>query len=321
MLYIKPTLQDETLLTTNGSMINLLNSTTGTCSSTQWSDCVAITNLSNGTIVPPVKSARVSTRFSTKIQYGRIEVTARMPHGDWLWPAIWMLPVNSTYGQWPRSGEIDIAESRGNGYTYPLGGSNIVSSALHWGPDATNDAWWRTYKVRAALHSSYADRFHTFGVEWSEKYMFTYVDNRIIQVLYVDFSMPFWQKGWFPLADNGTKLEDPWSFTGRSSTPFDQDFYLILSLGIGGTNGWFEDGKANKPWVDSGSQAKLDFWRAKDQWWPTWQGGSEMVVKDVKVSSQEFQMYSRLTRADLAAKRIQLMLRFSWSPLQSWKLN
>ena len=37
-----------------------------------------------------------------------------MPLGDWLWPAIWMLPAEHVYGQWPASGEIDIVESRGN---------------------------------------------------------------------------------------------------------------------------------------------------------------------------------------------------------------
>jgi beta-glucanase (GH16 family) len=285
MLHIKPTLQDASLITTNGSTINLINSTDGTkCSSTQWLDCVITTNLSNGTIVPPVKSARVSTRLSTMIKYGRIEVTAKLPSGDWLWPGIWMLPVNNTYGDWPRSGEIDIAESRGNGYRYPQGGRNVVSSSLHWGPDAKNDAWWRSNRKRAALLTSYSNGFHTFGLEWSETYLFTYVDNRIGQVLYVDFDQPFWQQGQFPLSDgNGSMLVNPWNSTGRDSSPFDQDFYLILSLGAGGTNGWFQDGQDGKPWVDSSPQAKLDFWNAQDKWWPTWQGGSEMIIKNVKV--------------------------------------
>jgi hypothetical protein len=44
-----------------------------------------------------------------------------------------MMPVNDTYGGWPASGEIDIAESRGNDVDYPDGGRDIVSSSLHWG--------------------------------------------------------------------------------------------------------------------------------------------------------------------------------------------
>lgn len=43
---------------------------------------------------------------------------ARLPRGDWLWPAIWMLPVRQDYGPWPMSGEIDIIESRGNDPSY-----------------------------------------------------------------------------------------------------------------------------------------------------------------------------------------------------------
>ena len=53
-------------------------------------------------------SARISTQKSYSIKYGRVEVVAKIPQGDWLWPAIWMLPVNNTYGPWPLSGEIDV---------------------------------------------------------------------------------------------------------------------------------------------------------------------------------------------------------------------
>jgi beta-glucanase (GH16 family) len=282
MLFIRPTLQDEHLVETNGSIIDLLKN--GNCASTRWLDCVAATNLDNGTIVPPVRSARISTRFGTKIKYGRIEVTAKMPSGDWLWPAIWMLPVDSKYGDWPRSGEIDIAESRGNGYKYPLGGNNIVSSTLHWGPSQEHNRWWRNHVKRQALHSRYSDDFHVFGLEWSEKYLFTYIDTRLLQVLYTNFNEPLWKRGKFPPSSrNGIKPVDPWSSTQRFSTPFDQDFYLILSLGIGGTNGWFQDGTDGKPWVDSSPTAKLDFWRARNDWLPTWKANGSMIIKSVKV--------------------------------------
>ena len=147
----------------------------GGCSSTVWSDCVAATNITNGTIVPPVKSGRINSKKGATIKYGRVEVTAKLPQGDWLWPAIWMLPVQNVYGVWPQSGEIDIMESRGNNHTYAQGGNNIVSSALHWGPNAANDAWWRTNVKREALHSTFADKYHTYGLEWSEKYLFTYI--------------------------------------------------------------------------------------------------------------------------------------------------
>lgn len=283
-LIIRPTLQDENLISSN----NVLNLTArGICSSKLLSNCVAITNVTNGTIINPVKSARLNTKNGAKITYGRVEVKARVPEGDWLWPAIWMMPVEEKYGPWPLSGEIDIMESRGNNYTYGQGGNNIVSSALHWGPNSANNAWWRTNVKRKALHTTYAKRFHTFGLEWSEKYLFSYVDTRLLQVLYTNFDQPLWERGAFPLADqNGTRFVDPWSQTGRMSTPFDQEFYLIINVAVGGTNGWFKDGVSGKPWVDSSQSAKRDFWNARKQWLPTWKDGGQMVVDSVKIWQQ-----------------------------------
>lgn len=260
----------------------------GTCTaSTQlWYNCVATTNLTNGTIVNPVHSGRINTKKGASIKFGRIEVVARLPEGDWLWPAIWMLPVADKYGPWPASGEIDIMESRGNNHTYGQGGINIVSSTLHWGPNTVNDGWWRNNVKRKALHTTYAKGFHTFGLEWSQKYIFTYVDSRLLQVMYNGFNEPFWKKGQFPVADqNGTALTDPWSWTGNNTTPFDQDFYLILNVAVGGKNGWFADGQSGKPWVDGDPSARYEFWKARGQWVPTWEGSNEMVVKSVKVGS------------------------------------
>lgn len=284
-LYIKPTLQDPALIESN-NVIDLLAD--GSCSSTLWSNCITGTNVTNGTIVNPVKSGRINTKAGVTLQYGRVEVTAKLPAGDWMWPAIWMLPVDSKYGPWPRSGEIDIMESRGNNYTYQQGGNNIVSSALHWGPNSANDAWWRNNVKRKALHTTYSSGFHTFGLEWSEKYIFTYIDTRLLQVMYTQFDKPLWKLGQFPLSDsNGTRLQDPWSFTGRENTPFDQEFYLILNVAVGGTNGWFKDGESNKPWVDSSKTARKDFWEAREQWEPTWEKDGQMIVKSVKIWQQQ----------------------------------
>jgi len=285
-LVIKPTLQNADLIEAN-SVINL--TADGTCSSTVIKNCVSQTNLTTGAIVPPVLSGRINTKKGGTIKYGRVEVTAKMPEGDWLWPAIWMLPVNDTYGPWPLSGEIDIAESRGNNHTYGQGGNNIVSSSLHWGPDPANDAWWRTNVKRTALHTTYAKSEHTFGLEWSQKYLFTYVNTRLLQVTYTNFNQPLWERGGFPLSDsNGTRFQDPWSQTGRDQTPFDQEFYLILNVAVGGTNGWFEDGKSGKPWLDGSPTAKRDFWSQRNVWYPTWQkeGAGQMEISKVEMWKQ-----------------------------------
>ncbi|KAJ2987990.1 hypothetical protein NUW58_g4212 [Xylaria curta] len=278
-LFIKPTLQDAALINKD-NVLNLLKD--GSCTSKEWSACVAATNTTagNSTIVPPVKSGRINTKKGASIKYGRVEVVAKLPEGDWLWPAIWMLPVEETYGPWPMSGEIDIMESRGNNRSYAQGGNNIASSALHWGPDVANDAWWRTNVKREALHTTYAAGFNTFGIEWSQKYLFTYVNTRLLQVLYTNFDQYLWDRGNFPAANsNGTRLEDPWSQTGRKNTPFDQKFYLILNVAVGGTNGWFEDSKSGKPWLDNSPNAKKDFWHAQNTWMPTWKSPALEVSK------------------------------------------
>jgi beta-glucanase (GH16 family) len=286
-LIIKPTLQDATLIEQD----NVLNLTAdGTCSSDILSNCVSITNSSAGTIIQPAKSGRINTKAGATIRYGRVQVTAKLPLGDWLWPAIWMLPVNDTYGAWPLSGEIDIAESRGNNHTYPQGGNNIISSALHWGPNAANDAFWRTNVKRSALHTTYAATEHIFGLEWSQKYLFTWVNNNLLQVLYTNFNEPLWERGGFPTFDsNGTRLSDVWSTDGTgNSAPFDRAFYLILNVAVGGTNGWFQDGIMGKPWADTSPTAKYDFWKARDVWYPTWTapGAGQMEVSKVEMWQQ-----------------------------------
>lgn len=65
--------------------------------------------MSQGLVINPVKSARISTQGHYDIKFGKVEVRAKNPKGDWLWPAIWMLPTDdSVYGPWPIGGEIDV---------------------------------------------------------------------------------------------------------------------------------------------------------------------------------------------------------------------
>lgn len=284
-LVIKPTLQDESLLNTNYALVNL--TADGTCTSNLWYNCWAATNSTNHTIVNPIKSGRINTKGHANIKYGRVEVVAKMPAGDWLWPAIWMLPENDIYGAWPASGEIDIVESRGNNYTYFDGGSNYASSALHWGPTKDFDAYWRTTDKKRIQHSTYTDGFHTFGLEWNEKYLYTYIDTRLRQVFYTPFDQPQWERGRFPQSDRtGEIITNPWN-TNRYNTPFDTPFYLIVNLAVGGTNGYFDDPDRSKPWDNNAVNASSYFWAARDQWLPTWEkGGAKMELDSVKMWQQ-----------------------------------
>ncbi|KAK7047619.1 hypothetical protein VNI00_006387 [Paramarasmius palmivorus] len=217
--------------------------------------CSAYSNSTQGKIINPVQSARLSTRRSASIRYGKVEVRAKIPTGDWLWPAIWMLPVDNTYGSWPLSGEIDVVESRGNGPSYPKQGTNYVRGSLNWGPTTWLNAVSKTYGWWKMKRGSWNTDFHTYTLEWTEDFMRIYVDTRLYHLLDLRLNKPFWDRGDFPtIIQNGSEvisLGNPW-INGTKAAPFDQRFYLILSLGVGGTNGWFPDG-SEKPWLD-GSQ-------------------------------------------------------------------
>lgn len=94
-LHIVPTLTTETTEITdqqilNGYTLNLTKSGgDGTCTSDDYKQCSVKSNETTGEIIPPVRSARLSTKGKKFIKYGRVEVVAKMPAGDWLWPAVW----------------------------------------------------------------------------------------------------------------------------------------------------------------------------------------------------------------------------------------
>lgn len=76
------------------------------CTANFFYGCQRVSNGFN--YINPVMSAKITTTQSFSFKYGRVEVKAKLPKGDWLWPAIWLLPRYQEYGTWPASGEIDI---------------------------------------------------------------------------------------------------------------------------------------------------------------------------------------------------------------------
>ena len=182
-LHINPTLTVNTTTLTPESLLNgaILNLTAaGTCTSDILSNCAIFSNSTAGKIIPPVRSARINTSGKQTIRYGKVEVTAKMPVGDWVWPSIWMLPQDNVYGDWPMSGEIDIAGSRGNAPGYAGSGRDLIQSTLHWGPNGGDDAFWRTNGAYTIPRTDFSAGFHTFGLEWSPKYMFMFLDSRLL---------------------------------------------------------------------------------------------------------------------------------------------
>lgn len=251
-LHIVPTLTNETTGITTDQMFSNYTldlssgkNGDGSCTGTKNTSCIVTSDPIDGVMVPPVRSARISTKGSKSIRYGRVEVVAKLPRGDWLWPAIWMMPEDSVYGEWPRSGEIDIMESRGNGRSYPEGGRNWYYGTMHWAPTAASDAYWRTTSANKIRRGDYSEEFHTYGIQWTDKYLYFYVDSKIRQIFFMGFKekKPLYDLGGFSRMsdENSTLLANPWAHSNSTTgnAPFDERFYLILNVAVGSRNGWF----------------------------------------------------------------------------------
>lgn len=146
-------------------------------------------------------SARLITHGLAEWQYGRIEARARLPKGRGMWPAIWMLGQNRREAGWPACGEIDIMEHVGYD-------NDTIHGTIH---TKAYNHMRGTQKGKTIYIENPNDEFHVFAIEWTpEKIDFMLDDvvyNRIV---------------------NEYKTTAEW--------PFDQKFYLILNLAVGG--GW-----------------------------------------------------------------------------------
>jgi beta-glucanase (GH16 family) len=164
--------------------------------------------------VRDMSSARVNTRGKAAWRYGRFEIRANLPQGQGTWPAIWMLPQKDRYGSWAASGEIDILEAVNLGVPCVscLGGrESTILGTLHFGGKSpTNLQKGEEVPFPDVLDGG----FHTYAIEWYPDRIIWQVDGRIF----------------------AQRQMNEWSTTGSSNpgAPFDQPFYLILNLAIGG---------------------------------------------------------------------------------------
>ena len=164
----------------------------------------------------PFSSGRIITRRKGDWTYGRLEARMKLPTGQGLWPAFWMLPSDYEYGGWAASGEIDIMEAINLGMTCadcPGGREDKVYGTLHYG-----GPWPNNEHQGGNMHlPAPADGFHTYTVEWSAGRMDWYVDGIHYSTLTQD--------QWFTKNTKGTP---------GPGAPFDQPFYIIFNLAVGG---------------------------------------------------------------------------------------
>ena len=153
------------------------------------------TNSSAGTFY--YTSARMKSQGLFSVKYGRLEWRAQLPAGTGTWPALWLLGTNITTVPWPGCGEIDVMENNGNN-------PGMVQGSLHSGSDET--------AIYNFLNGGSVTAFHTYTLDWSTNALLFYVDGHLYET----------QTSW------GSSTANAYPF------PFNQPFFLIMNLAIGG---------------------------------------------------------------------------------------
>ena len=145
-------------------------------------------------------STRITTKDKKQFQYGRIEARAKLPIGQGLWPAFWMLGSNISQVGWPKCGEIDILEYIGKDPSH-------VFTSLH-----TQDSHGNTINTKKTKIQDIEKGFHLYAIDWTKDKIEFFVDNKSVYTFQPEI-----------------KNENTW--------PYNQPFYLIINLAIGGNFG------------------------------------------------------------------------------------
>ncbi|MDR0791681.1 MAG: glycoside hydrolase family 16 protein [Chitinophagaceae bacterium] len=167
-------------------------------------------------------SARINTQNNYSFKYGWVEMRAKLPGDPGTWPALWLLGNNisgtNSVG-WPACGEIDMMEAATNTW-----GANVTGSSLHWGTLTSSGASNNTNKKLTV--SGLTSDFHLYQMDWRADHIAFYVD--------------------------GVKID---SVANNSSMPFNQNFFFIFNVAVGGDMG------GNPINLGSGSTMYVDYVR------------------------------------------------------------
>jgi beta-glucanase (GH16 family) len=144
-------------------------------------------------------SSRIKTQGKRSFKFGRVDIRAILPKGKGIWPAFWMMPQNNVFGNWPSSGEIDILELIGSE-------PNKAHATLHYGPGPGSIQNSKSYTLTTG---TFNDQFHVFSFEWEQDIMKFYIDDNLYSTV--------------------TKAD-----LGANNYPFNEAFYFIINLAVGG---------------------------------------------------------------------------------------
>lgn len=150
-------------------------------------------------------SARLNTKDNIHFgPYGRIEMRAKLPYGQGIWPAFWGMGENFDSVGWPGCGEMDIMEMVGA--TVDEKRNDTRHGVLHWEME-NGDHWSHGDDIELAEPAILHDDFHVYGVIWDTEYVFFYMDDVIYHAE---------------------------SISESDKSEFHQPFFLLLNLAIGG---------------------------------------------------------------------------------------
>lgn len=146
-------------------------------------------------------SARLLTQGKQSWTYGRIEARIKLPKGQGIWPAFWMLGDNITELAWPLCGEIDIMEYKGQE-------PGNVHGTIHYGAPAHRYQGGQSKDRISGI--DFSSDFHVFGIRWSSKEIQWYVDDTVYHI------------------------ENDWESSDGMPAPFDKPFHILLNVAVGG---------------------------------------------------------------------------------------
>lgn len=144
-------------------------------------------------------SGRITTQNKKEFRFGRIDVRAKLPKGQGIWPAIWMLGAKFSTVGWPACGEIDIMELVGHQ-------PNTTHGTAHWGLQGESS----THQSKAfRISENFSENFHVFSIVWELNEIVWYVDETQFHRI-------------TPSNTNGKPY------------PFNDDFFFIFNVAVGG---------------------------------------------------------------------------------------
>jgi len=162
----------------------------------------------------PYTSARVITQDKRTFTYGRVDIRAKLPEGQGIWPALWMLGNNISTVGWPACGEIDIMELVGHE-------PSTVHGTAHWGPQGQGFSTFKGNPYNLSSGEKFSEKFHVFSIIWEPGEITWYVDdNQFFRLTNTDVNGAY---------------------------PFNSEFFFIFNIAVGGNWPGYPDATTQFP--------------------------------------------------------------------------